>query len=184
VVQLPFALELKRPRRTRVEVQFQGQTAVQVYDGVHGWKLRPFLGRHEVEPYSEEELRVASMESELDGPLLDASRKGNRVALLGTDKVDGRDAYKLAVTDREGRVRHVWVDAETFLDVKVEGDRRMDGKPRPVFTFFRDYRSVDGLKVPFVLETAVEGVRETETIRIEKVAVNAPIDDTRFTRPD
>ena len=49
-VQLPFVMDLERPRKSRVEIQYQGNTAVQVYDGSHGWKLRPFLGRHEVEP--------------------------------------------------------------------------------------------------------------------------------------
>lgn len=184
VVQLPFTMELKRPHDTRVEVQFQGQTAVQVWDGKHGWKLRPFLGRHEVEPYTPEEVRIASEESELDGPLVDAARKGNRIALVGTDKVDGRDAYQLQVTDRDGHVRHVWVDAETFLDVKIDGSRRMDGKPRPIFTYLRDYRTVNGVKIPFLVETAVEGVKDTEKMRIEKVAVNTVVDDSRFSKPD
>jgi len=52
--QLPFLMEMKRPRKVRVEVQFKGETAVQVYDGTNGWKLRPFLNRHEIEPYSDE----------------------------------------------------------------------------------------------------------------------------------
>jgi len=46
-----------------------------------------------------------------------------------------------------------------FLEVKVEGTpRRLDGKYHPVATYLRDYKSVNGLMVPFVLETAVEGV--------------------------
>jgi len=52
-VQLPFRMELARPNRSRLEIQFQGQTAVQVYDGKAGWKLRPFLGRLEIEPYND-----------------------------------------------------------------------------------------------------------------------------------
>ena len=50
MVEVPFLMELKRPRKERFEIQFQGETAVQVYDGVKGWKLRPFLGRREVSP--------------------------------------------------------------------------------------------------------------------------------------
>ncbi len=51
-VYLPFLMELKRPRKMRFELQFNGQTAVQVFDGTNGWKLRPFLNRHVVEPYT------------------------------------------------------------------------------------------------------------------------------------
>src|SRR5882724_9607678 len=49
--QLPFVMELKRPSKMRVELVFKGQTAIQVFDGTNGWKLRPFLNRHVVEPY-------------------------------------------------------------------------------------------------------------------------------------
>jgi hypothetical protein len=59
-VQLPFVIELKRPRKMRLELRFKGQTAVQVYDGTNGWKLRPFLNRREVEPYTADELKIAS----------------------------------------------------------------------------------------------------------------------------
>jgi len=53
---------------------------------------------------------------------------------------------------KSGQVRHLWVDAESFLDVKVEGTpKRMDGKMRPVEVYYRDYRSVNGLMVPYVL---------------------------------
>src|SRR6266436_1781597 len=48
-VQLPFVMELKRPRKMRFELQFSGQTAIQVFDGANGWKLRPFLNRRVVE---------------------------------------------------------------------------------------------------------------------------------------
>jgi Outer membrane lipoprotein-sorting protein len=182
-VQLPFVMEMERPRKMRLEIVFQGQTAIQVYDGSRGWKLRPFLNRHEVEDFTAEELREASEEQELDGPLIDYDRKGSRVELQGTEPVEGRDAYKLKVTLKNGQVRHVWVDKESYLDVKIDGTRRMDGKLRPTSTYLRDYKSVNGLMIPFVMETSVEGVSGSHKIVVEKVAVNNPIDETRFEKP-
>ncbi len=183
-VALPFVLEMKRPRMTRLEVTFRGQAAVQGYDGRTGWKVRPFLGRHEVEPFKPDELRAAAQQADLDGPLIDWADKGSRLKLLGTEKVDGRDAYELEVTSRRGDVRHVWVDAETYLDVKVDGTRRMDGKDRPVFTWLRDYRPEGGLMIPHLLETSVEGVAGSERITVERVALNPDLPDARFARPD
>jgi outer membrane lipoprotein-sorting protein len=183
-VQLPFVMELKRPRLTRLEVRFRGDTAVQVFDGKEGWKLRPFLGRREVEPYSAEELRLASQEAGLDGPLIDHAAKGNKVELVGTEKVEGRDAYKLKVTSEQGQARTLWVDAETFLEVKIDGTRRLDGKPHAVSTYFRDYRLVDGLMIPHTLETTVEGVAGSEKIVVEHVSLNTEVADARFTKPN
>jgi hypothetical protein len=192
--QLPFLMEMKRPRKMRLEVQFHGQTAVQVYDGAHGWKLRPFLNRHEFEPFSEEELKIASNQEELDGPLVDYAAKGTHVELDGTEKVEGRDTYKIKVTEKTGHTFHVWVDAKTFLEAKIEGQpRRLDGTEHPVEVYYRDYRTVDGLQFPFVLETRVLrvgknalGIRDTlvppERIVIEKVVVNPKVEEQLFSK--
>ncbi len=183
-VQLPFVMELERPRKTRLEIRFRGQTAVQVYDGLRGWKVRPFLGRHEVEPFTADELELAARQTDLDGPLIDHAAKGYKVELEGTEPVEGRDAYRLKVTSTSGEVRHVWVDKESSLEVKVDGTRRLDGKPHPVWTYYRDYRPVNGLMIPYLLETTVEGVPGSEKIMVERVALNPRLDDARFARPD
>jgi hypothetical protein len=193
--QLPFLMEMKRPRKVRVELQFKGQTAVQVYNGNNGWKLRPFLNRHEIEAYSTEELKIASNQEDLDGPLVDYAVKGSQVELDGSEKVEGRDTYRLKVSEKTGHTFHVWVDAETFLEAKIEGQpRRLDGVDHPVEVYYRDYRTVDGLQIPFVMETRVLsvaknglGLRDTpvppETIAIDKVTVNPKLDEAQFSKP-
>src|SRR5580700_9238145 len=102
-VQLPFVMELKRPRKMRIELTFNGQTAVQVFDGSNGWKLRPFLNRREVEPYTPDEMKAASMQEDLDGPLVDYAAKGTHVEMAGTEKVENRDNYKLKLTMKNGK---------------------------------------------------------------------------------
>ena len=182
--QLPFVLEKKRPRKTRVELMFANDTAVQVYDGANGWKLRPFIGRRDVEPFTPQELQSAAFESDLDGPLVDYSAKGNNVELEGVEKVENHDAYKLKLTMKSGQVQHIWVDSETFLEVKVDGTpRRMDGKMRPVSIYLRDYKNVNGLMIPYVSETAVQGYKDTHKMLIESVVVNPKLEDSLFTKP-
>jgi hypothetical protein len=151
--ELPFVCDLQRGRKQRLEIQFNGQTAVQVYNGSQGWKLRPFLNRHEVEKYNADELKQASSQPDIDGLLIDYTSRGTQVELVGVEQVEGRNAYNLKVTDKSGTVKHDWVDAETFLEVKVEGNpRRLDGKYHPVSIFLRDYRSVNGLMMPYLME--------------------------------
>ena len=68
--------------------------------------------------------------------------------------------------------------------MKVEGlPRRMDGRMHTVWVHQRDFRAVQGLMIPFVLETAVDGYRETHRMVIEKAVVNPSLDDALFTRP-
>jgi len=183
-VQLPFVLEKKRPRKTRLEIQFAGQTAVQTYDGVAGWKLRPFMGRKTVEPFTAEELGLAAAEAELDGPLVDYAAKGTRVELEGTEIVEKHPAYKLKLTFKSGQIQHIWVDTETFLEVKIEGvPRRLDGRYHPVEIYLRDYKSVNGLKFPYVLETSVVGLKMPHKMTLESVVVNPKLEDSLFAVP-
>jgi hypothetical protein len=183
-VQLPFLLELERSRKTRLELQFNGQTAVQVYDGTNGWKLRPFLNRNDVEPFTPEELKAASTQADIDGPLVDYSAKGTKVQLEKVEPVEGHDAFNLKLTLKNGVQQHIWVDAQTFLEVKIEGTpRRLDGKMHPVSTYYRDFRTVNGLMIPYLNETVVDGVKRTEKIQIEKVVVNPNLDQSRFSKP-
>jgi hypothetical protein len=194
-VQLPFVMELKRTRKTRLELQFHGQTAIQVYDGTNGWKLRPYLNRRVVEPFTEEETKIASLQQDLDGPLVDYAAKGTKIELAGTEKVEDRDTYKLKLTMKSGQAIHIWIDAQTFLETKIEGQpRRLDGIYHPVEVYYRDYRPVSGLHVPFMLETKVlpvtqtgKGMRQTdvpvEKIVVEKVEVNPKLDESLFTKP-
>lgn len=184
VVELPFALELQRPHKMRLEIQFAGETAVQVFDGVNGWKLRPFLGRREVESYTPDEMKAAMQQQDMEGPLLDYAAKGTKLALDGMEQVDGKDAYKLSLTMKDGQVRHVWVDAKTFLDVKMDGTRKLNGKPRTVSTYFRSYKLVEGLKIPDLIETSVEGIKGSEKIKVEHIALNAKLDAARFVKPE
>jgi hypothetical protein len=181
---LPYKLQIKRPHKQRLAIEFQGQTALQVFDGEKGWKVRPFLGRTDPEPFSAEELRKTEEQEDLEGPLIDYAAKGSKIALAGTATVDGRATYKLTLTAKDGHVQHLWIDGTTFLEAKIEGHpRRLDGRMHDVETYLSDYHSVEGLLIPYVSETRVEGVRESRKMTVENVAVNLPLDDALFAKP-
>jgi hypothetical protein len=46
--------------------------------------------------------------------------------------------------------------------------------------YYRDYKTVGGLTLPQVLETAVEGVAQTRKIKITSFKLNPPLDDALF----
>jgi hypothetical protein len=183
-VELPFLMQMKRPSKSRVEIEFAGNTAVQVYDGTHGWKVRPYLNRKDVEAFTAEEAKAETEKGDLEGPLVDYLAKGTKVELETVEPVQGHDAYKLKLTLKSGKLQHIWIDANSFLDVKLDGlPRRMDGKMHDVWIYQSDFRKVDGLMVPFVLETAVDGFPGSHKMLIERVEVNPKLDDSRFAKP-
>ena len=181
---LPFVLKEKRPRKSLLEIVFKDQTSVQVYDGTQGWKVRPFLNRNEVESYTPAEMKSAAAEQDLDGPLVDYAAKGTQIAVACTEPVEGHPAYKLKLTLRNGDKRLLWIDAGSFLELKMEGEpRKLDGRLRKVAVYFRDYKTEHGLTTPRLQETAIEGVKQTYKMTITRVAVNEPLDDALFQKP-
>ncbi len=182
--QLPFVMKLQRPHKSRMEVVFNNQTAVQVFDGTQGWKVRPFLNRNDVEPYTPEQVKSAAADDDLDGPLIDYAAKGSKIALLGQEPVEGHAAYKLKLTGRDGSERTVWVDANTFLELKIDGAPRvLDGRPHKVAIYYREFQPEHGLMIPHLVETAVEGVKEKHKMQISQVAVNEKFPDAQFQKP-
>ena len=183
-VRLSFDMSLKRPHKSRLELHVKDQTALQVYDGQQGWKLRPYLNRDDVESFSPQETQAAAGEADLDGPLIDHARKGTRIQLAGTDTIEGRKAYRLHLTRADGRQSNLWIDTASFLDVKMDGEpRRLDNRMHKVSVFYRDYKTVDGLKIPMTLETVVDGVRPSRTISFQSVTVNPRLEEALFAKP-
>ena len=110
--------------------------------------------------------------------------KGSKVESAGVEKVEGRDCYKLKLTLKSGEVQYVWIDTQTFLDVKLSGTpRRMDGRMHNVYIYQRDFKTVQGLVLPQVLETAVDGYRDTHKMVIESLVINPKLDDALFKKP-
>ena len=183
---MPFMFFQKRPNLTRFEIVADKQKALRVFDGTQGWKLRPTAsGRPEVEPFTEDE-RVAARDAlVIDGPLLDARTKGVKVTLDGMDEVDGRKAFRLRARLPSGVTERVWVDAETFLDVKFDRPARdAAGRPTTVAVHLRDYKTFDGLQIPFVVEAgAPDGGPAADRLVIERIAVDPPLPAGMFARP-
>lgn len=183
---LPFTFEQKRPNLTRFEIVIDKQKSVRMFDGKQGWKLRPSpTGRPEVQPYAEEERRAASDALVIDGPVLDATAKGVEVALDGADEVDGRKAFRLRAKLPSGTTQRVWIDAESFLDVKYDRPARdAAGRTTTVAVYLRDYQTFEGLRMPFAIETGLPGVGPAvDRLVIERIAINAILPDGMFARP-
>jgi hypothetical protein len=180
---LPFTLQFKRPHKMRLEMDLGDAKALQLFDGTNGWMVQPSAKGPLVHVYTASERAAAADQADPEGPLLDAAAKGTKVALDGEDMVEGHRAYKLKLTLKNGAERHVWVDAQSMLELKIDGMRGIEGKPWPAETFFYDWKQAGALKVPGRIETAVGDVRTSSRIVVEQVLVNAPLSDNLFSAP-
>src|SRR5436305_13077809 len=175
--------ENARPNLVRQEFALQGMTAVNAYDGTTGWKIDPFEGKKDPESLSEEELKSIIEDSDIDGPLVNYAKKGNKVESLGTETVEGSEAYKIKVTTPAGDVRTYFIDSTSYVPIKIETRRMVRGAERNYETILGDYKEVNGWYLPFSIENGVKGNPNRQKVTYSKIEANVPMTSALFVRP-
>ncbi len=179
-----MVIEFKRPKMVRQEFTLQGMTGVTAYDGKTGWQVMPFMGKKEPEPMSADDLKEMEEQADVEGDLVDWKEKGNKVELLGKEKIEGTDAWKLRVTLKNGTVKTEWLDADSSLEIREEAKRKIQGNDVEFVTTLGDYKEVSGLMVPFSFESKAKGGTGGQTVTFKTVEFNIPIDAARFKMPE
>ena len=180
-IEAPVTVEIRRPGRMRFEVTIQGMTIVQAVDGDTGWTIQPMTGKKDPERMSADDLKEAQEQADFEGPLVDYKKKGHKVELIGKEKIEGTDAYKLKVTKKNGDIEYVYLDADAFLEIKSEGKRVVRGNAVEFESTTGDYKDVSGVMFPFSIEFGAK--TEKAKLSLTKVEVNPKLDDARFKMP-
>jgi len=165
----------KRPLKIRQEVTYPHKKEVRAFDGERAWVdagkgpelLGPLMAR-----MMERGIR------ELDSPLL--YTEGNLTYLSVAKDPKGRMTQKLSWRF-QGYARDIMVDMSTNR-VLVIGEFDTPAGAISRMKVFDDYRSVQGMMLPFHQETFRNDQRYSEANVIE-ARFNAPIDDALFVFP-
>jgi hypothetical protein len=186
---IPFVMQLERPNRTRFEIKEQYNQFTRIFDGAHGWKVRPGTnGQPDMKSFSKEEVDYARDEFAIDGPLIDYKAKGVTADLDGLDMVEGHKAYRLSLKLASGAPRKVWVDVVTNLELRYDRPATSPLAPgAPVSVYYDGYETVDGLKIPksFQISSAPDSKTRDNGDRlvIDRMMVNTKLDDQAFLPP-
>ena len=182
--EMTFVEIKKRPGAMRNDATLQGLTMVRAYDGKEGWTIQPFRGRKDPERLSADAVKELGYDADLDGPLVDAAAKGNKIEYLGTEDVDGTDAHKLRVTRPGGDVDYLYLDPDYFLEIRRVAQHRVRGTLTESETDFGAYERVNGVYLPFSIESGPKGSTEKgQKVTITKAEANVAVDDAIFRFP-
>lgn len=151
------------------------------FDGNTVWILNPFISS-EPQQVTGPQAEVAKQDADFDSILLDYKAKGHKIELLGTEPIDGKPAYHLKITKKNGLVQDYYLDAATGLERRTSSTIEQGANKMVVTTDLSDYRQVDGLTMPFKMVQSVNGKPIAE-VTISSWEVNAPMDDSLFKIP-
>ncbi len=177
----PFTLIRKRPCAYYFD-HYQGEKRVVVhFDGKTAHWLNPWQGFDWPVKPPREELAVLIQDGSLGTPFLDYPGNGARVEFLGQTDLDGEDALQLRLTRKEGIVEMWYLDANTSLEIARFSKGADFGREVEMTTFFSDFRKVEGLMIPHLVES--EFHTRDRMMRVDKVEINVPVEEEIFQRP-
>ena len=161
--------------RNDISVPGMGE-GFQVVNTTKGWNFMPFQGQTSPEEISASQLKLSQGMLDLQGVLLNYKEKGSTVELLGKENVDGAESYKLKLTDKDGKLYTIFIDAKTFYRVKAISKAPTPSGEKDVEVVYGDFRKTDdGFVFPYT-QTNPKGV-----IMWSSIEVNKPVDEKIFT---
>lgn len=179
-MEFPMEMKIKKPNKFRVEMEMQGQKLIQAYDGNKGWMIAPMLSPEPQELVGDQ-LKQAISQADMEGELYEYKRKGSSAEFIGKVNVDGSEAYRIKLVDKDKNSKYYFIDAETYLVKKVKAKIEAMGQTVDVETRMKDYREIDGIKMAMVVES--DSPMGTVVITMEEIEINGEISDAIFIQP-
>jgi Tetratricopeptide repeat len=172
-----FEIDAQAPNKTLTIMEAHPMGVVKVgCNGRNGWArtaagLRPLKGV---------ELAALLRDSDLYAPVRFKSNYV-KLTLAGKSKIGYREIYVLDLQPSTGAVERVYLDAETYLPIRVDTVRASGSAMAPVEIQLDDWRAVDGIKLPFFISQSSPGL--TLVFNVTEIRHNVALDASLFEAP-
>ncbi len=171
-------LAIKKDTAYYAELHLGQHKVIESFDGRSGWTIDPWQEILFPREINKQEINVLSQKSDFITPFYKYKEKGYNVELVGEQNVDGIDTYVIKLTRTSGNPETWYLDANTYLEYKCESDWVDFAYPSPAESYFDDFRTIDGVVIPYFVErTFSQRDRITQIIDIE---FNPEIDESIF----
>jgi len=170
-----YTLRVKLPNRYYTEVRSEGRTLIEAYNGKSGWhrtesgEIATLLG-----PQAQE---IEAAAQYYNSRLLALSKKKIGAASKGSVSLRGRDALQIELTYPTGIQWEVFFDSQSHL---IVAERATIAGVAQEF-YYDDYRTVNGVKIPYHIE--IHRGAEIYTVSVTRAAVNETIGERVFDFP-
>lgn len=179
--EMSFTQYLKENTKLRMEMMVQGMEMIQAYDGINGWSKNPMSGG-EAQRSSEAELKQARGQANMWGAFMNPEDMGLKLEYAGAEDIDGMTAYVVNVTEPDGETNKLYIDAITWLEVKMTRKIAMMGQETEMDIFMSNYKDIGGVQFPMQMDFEMDG-QEVMSMKRESVEVNVPVSDDLFAFP-
>jgi len=181
-VVMPIKFYRVRPNKYRMERDVNDITGLTVFDGQIGWTTTPWRKNPLPQVVSEQALPDLINESDFDGAIYNWKTKGHTAELVGKEKIDDLDVYRIKLTLKDGRIEYYLIDCKNFILQRKFSYRMAKDKEIEFQNNFSNYKMVEGVMFAFVIENLMGG-QLSSSIEFDTIELNKPVDDSLFVMP-
>lgn len=181
---IPVTITIKGKDKIKMDMNFQGMSMVQAYDGTIGWGINPFSGKKDAEKMPADQVKEIKENAEWEGQLVNYKDKGYKVELMGKEDMEGSEVYKIKLTDKDNDITYYYLDASSYFVIKQSVKRKFKEKEISQDMYQSNYQAVEGVQFPMSIEIKSQGSEQTQKGTFTKVEVNFDVDDAFFKMPE
>jgi zinc protease len=143
------------------------------FNGRSGW-ARTAAG---MRPLKNLELATLQRDADFYAPV---RMKNNfaKVTLAGMSKIGYREVYVIDLQPTVGALERLYLDAQTYLPVRINTSRSNGTITEPVEMYLDDWREVDGIKFPFSITQSFPKL--TLAFTVKEIRHNVALDANMF----
>jgi hypothetical protein len=159
----------------RADISVMGTANYQIVTQEKGIVFMPIQGMSEPTNMPDEQFKAGKTQLDIQDVLLNYKEKGTGVELIGREKVNGEDNFKLRLTFKNGLVTDYFISSNNYMFTKTSGKRTMNGELVDLETSYSNYKqNADGYWFAY---TTTSNQGETN---YDKIETNIDVDPGIF----
>lgn len=175
----PSVIVVANGKGYRSDADFDGQKVIQVYTDKSGWLVNAFMGITDPQAMPDPQYK-AGQDQIYILPLLDYAGRGDKLELLGQEKLGDVNAYKVKVTNKNNNSITYYFDPATYYIKQTVVSSDFAGQMIDLKVTYSDYKKTDyGWTIPYTLDIDFGG-QFSMTTKVNKVDLNGTVDTAIF----
>ncbi len=160
---------------SRFDIEVAGTSNYQIITREKGISYMPIQGMSSPTDMPVEAFRAGQNQLDIQSPFLNYKEKESKVELLGSEKIDGEDHYKLKVTFKNGLSTTYFISHKSNMINRTVAKRTINGEETDLETNYGDYKqNADGYWFPYS-STGLQG-----DTNYDKIETNITVDPSIF----
>ncbi len=180
---LPITQVILNGKGVRTDVEVMGTSVISAYANGKAWMQNQFAGMPDPTDVTGSQLAELKSQSNIAMPLLTYKADGNKVELLGKEKVNNAEAWKIKLTRAaDGEPTTFFINAADNSLIKSVANQDLMGQSTEVETWYSDLKEVNGIKI-YMSYNLKAGGADFQLIKFDVAEANVPVDEKIFNKP-